>query len=33
MEPFKILLLYELLIYTICRYYVFVNEIPTYFKD
>ena len=33
MEPFKILPLYELFVYTIYRYYVLINEIPTYFKD
>ena len=33
MEPFKILPSYKLLIYIICKYCVFINEIPTHFKD
>jgi len=33
MEPFKILPSYKLLIYTVYKYYVLINEIPTHLKN
>ena len=33
MEPFKVLSSYELLIYTVCKYYMLVAEVPRHLRD
>jgi Orsellinic acid/F9775 biosynthesis cluster protein D len=33
MEPFKVLLSYELLVCTVCKYCVLLNEVPRHLQD